>query len=444
MINYIDTFIFALFSLPTVGIFSQQNIYNTNYLHQNPNNTPLSNKKEYNLNYNSIIINDLCIDRVKKNDQYTQVFRILNSQGWQLCQFNLQYYPVHDVLKTQTMEKLRQNRGGIQEAGWFESLEIQTNHNQTIGYGSPVAFQSSQSGRYIQSTRKALTFAILNNYAFIIYLDESNLPPDDMLYILHQWIDIQEGKIPARIDPDEVERRKKLHMQRMYQIMIAQARNTPLHTLKTWGELSKQDPKQFTRIFWDNANYGSGLEQLLKLEPLPYINTIPNINTGVGCEPFLAELIQKGFQLTARKGGNYLMTATLKDKKTSIRYCIYHAFNPVDARQTLFAWNMYADERGTPRIVEKPGDFTMQAAIDNMNVRPGWVGDFDICTKPRFNWEGTLVEGSEKSAVYFMRGNTAAYFIADNPSYDVLPLARMLDEQLKKGLEQPRETPKQE
>ena len=226
----------------------------------------------------------------------------------------------------------------------------------------------------------------------------------------------------------------------MDQIIRTQARNTPLHTLKTWGELSKQEPRQFTRIFWDNANYGSGIEQLLKLEPLPYINTIPNVNTGVGCEPFLAELIQKGFQLTARKGGNYLMTATLKDKKTSIRYCIYHAFNPVDARQTLFAWNMYADERGTPRIVEKPGDFTMQAAIDNMNVRPGWVGDFDICTKPRFNWEGSLVEGSEKSAVYFMRGNTAVYFIADNPSYDVRPLARMLDEQLKKGLEQASET----
>ncbi|MBT9449249.1 hypothetical protein ICN84_04065 [Akkermansia glycaniphila] len=242
------------------------------------------------------------------------------------------------------------------------------------------------------------------------------------------------NKHKARHDFKETARRKDLFKKRYKEYREESDKHTPFRATQEWDKRQVQEPRQFTRIFWDNANYGKGIEKLLKLEPLPERNTIPNINTGVGCEPFLAELIQKGFSLTARKGGNYLMTATLKDKKTSIRYCIYHAFNPTEARQTLFAWNMYADERGTPRIVEKPGDFTMQAAIDNMNVRPGWVGDFDICTKPRFNWEGALVEGSEKSAVYFMRGNTAAYFIADNPSYDVRPLARMLDEQLQDGL----------
>ena len=247
-------------------------------------------------------------------------------------------------------------------------------------------------------------------------------------------LDIASGKVEPKRDLEELTRREALHNKRAKECREAWEQHLPMRATQEWNKRQEQEPRQFAPIFWDNANYGKGIEELLKLEPLPERNTIPNINTGVGCEPFLAELIQKGFQLTARKGGNYLMTATLKDKKTSIRYCIYHAFNPVDTRQTLFAWNMYADERGTPRIVEKPGDFTMQAAIDNMNIRPGWVGDFDISTRPRFNWEGALVEGSEKSAVYFMRGNTAAYFIADNPSYDVRPLARMLDEQLQDGL----------
>ena len=264
---------------------------------------------------------------------------------------------------------------------------------------------------------------------------------EEELALFKQFLSACKGKIPIRHDIEEISRRQKLYKKLIANRWNELEKDIPSYAQDQWNRIANEEPRQFTRIFWDNANYGKGIEQLLKLEPLPERNTIPNINTGIGCEPFLAELIQKGFQLTARKGGNYLMTATLKDKKTSIRYCIYHAFNPTEARQTLFAWNMYADERGTPRIVEKPGDFTMQAAIDNMNVRPGWVGDFDICTKPRFNWEGALVEGSEKSAVYFMRGNTAAYFIADNPSYDVRPLARMLDEQLKKGVEQAAKTP---
>ena len=257
---------------------------------------------------------------------------------------------------------------------------------------------------------------------------------EEMEKICAAILDIASGKVEPKRDLEELARREALYNKRAKEYREEREQHLPMRATQEWDKRQAQEPRQFTRIFWDNANYGKGIEQHLKLDPLPERNTIPNVNTGVGCEPFLAELIQKGFQLTARKGGNYLMTATLKDKKTSVRYCIYHAFNPTEARQTLFAWNMYADERGTPRIVEKPGDFTMQAAIDNMNVRPGWVGDFDLCTKPRFNWEGALVEGSEKSAVYFMRGNTAAYFIADNPSYDVRPLARMLDEQLQDGL----------
>ena len=408
---------------------------------QNMANIQPVQTRDTTLPYDAIMIDNLCINRFKDQNKNTHVFVIMDENGKDLFHFHIWYHPSHEYLRAYVVDKLIKNYIGDLEYGWFESLDLTISQNEVIGIGEQVGFQSPQTGTYIfDPERKALTLYIKDDYAFVIYSDSSNMVPEAMLKIINQWISTQKKQIPAKINIHEVERRQKLYEECVIQARKQKSRNTPLHTLKTWGELSKQEPRQFTRIFWDNANYGSGIEQLLKLEPLPYINTIPNVNTGVGCEPFLAELIQKGFQLTARKGGNYLMTATLKDKKTSIRYCIYHAFNPTEARQTLFAWNMYADERGTPRIVEKPGDFTMQAAIDNMNVRPGWVGDFDLCTKPRFNWEGALIEGSEKSAVYFMRGNTAAYFIADNPSYDVRPLARMLDEQLKKGLEQASKT----
>ncbi len=69
-----------------------------------------------------------------------------------------------------------------------------------------------------------------------------------------------------------------------------------------------------------------------------------------------------------------------------------------------------------------------------MQINPRLVGDWDICTVPRLASDGSIAEGSEKSAIYFMRGNTAAYFIADDPHYNVLPLAQELDKLLIEGI----------
>ncbi|MBT9448884.1 hypothetical protein ICN84_02215 [Akkermansia glycaniphila] len=399
---------------------------------------------------NSFLLDDLAWVRGKVDPSYTwhsQTYNIYNKNGEFLYSISVYRHHDTDYLKAYMIKNYMDGGGNPSIA------QTRRTHMQATTYSNnqdglvlsgfmPGEFEiMPQFQKYPK--KKSLLLYIHDGYGienYTAYDRTTPATPEEELALFKRFIAVCKGEIPVQHDDAEIERRQKLYSQLSENRWHELEKNTTEYAQKEWNRIAQEEPRQFTRIFWDNANYGRGIERILKLEDIPERNTIPNVNTGVGCEPFLAELIQKGFQLTARKGGNYLMTATLKDKKTSIRYCIYHAFNPVDARQTLFAWNMYADERGTPRIVEKPGDFTMQAAIDNMNVRPGWVGDFDICTKPRFNWEGALVEGSEKSAVYFMRGNTAAYFIADNPSYDVRPLARMLDEQLKKGLGQTTKT----
>ena len=380
------------------------------------------------------------VDLKYKNDFI--LYHAYNPDGYLLYSLRIYRHANSDYLKVYLMDQYLS--GGShpgtrrQRKPYIPALSYTNNENEMLLSGYMPYIDRSQSPWDTNPGKSSLIIYIQQDgYGIENNTDYDRITsatPAEELTLFKRVLSVCKGEIPVQYDPEEGERLQKLWQQHQINRWLELEKNFPEYAKKEWDRIAQEEPRQFTRIFWDNANYGKGIEKLLKLEPLPERNTIPNINTGVGCEPFLAELIQKGFQLTARKGGNYLMTATLKDKKTSIRYCIYHAFNPVDTRQTLFAWNMYADERGTPRIVEKPGDFTMQAALDNMNVRPGWVGDFDICTKPRFNWEGSLIEGSEKSAVYFMRGNTAAYFIADNPSYDVRPLARMLDIQLKKGM----------
>ena len=397
---------------------------------------------------NSFLLDDLAWVREKMDPVYKyQIYTAYNQDGEFLYSISVYRHHNTDYLKAYMM------RNYIDGGGHPLVAQDRRTHMPTTTYSNnqtSLVLSGYMPGDYEglpqfqkHPKKKSLLLYIHDGYGIendTAYDRTTPATPEEELALFKRFIAVCKGEIPVQHDDAEIERRQKLYSQLSENRWHELEKNTTEYAQKEWNRIAQEEPRQFTRIFWDNANYGRGIERILKLEDIPERNTIPNVNTGVGCEPFLAELIQKGFQLTARKGGNYLMTATLKDKKTSIRYCIYHAFNPTEARQTLFAWNMYADERGTPRIVEKPGDFTMQAAIDNMNVRPGWVGDFDLCTKPRFNWEGALIEGSEKSAVYFMRGNTAAYFIADNPSYNVLPLARMLDDQLKKGLEQASET----
>ena len=64
-------------------------------------------------------------------------------------------------------------------------------------------------------------------------------------------------------------------------------------------------------------------------------------------------------------------------------------------------------------------------------VKPGRVGDFDLGSGPVLGPDGALVKGSEQSAVYFLRGNTAVMVLSTDPGYAVLGMAQKLDAALK-------------
>ena len=60
-------------------------------------------------------------------------------------------------------------------------------------------------------------------------------------------------------------------------------------------------------------------------------------------------------------------------------------------------------------------------------VKPGRVGDFDLGSGPVLGSDGALVKGSDQSAVYFLRGNTAVMVLSTDPGYSVLGIAKKLD-----------------
>ncbi len=211
--------------------------------------------------------------------------------------------------------------------------------------------------------------------------------------------------------------------------------NTPCFAENAWMRYKNKEWDESADLFW--ADQVNGVAEELGLNPLEEKNIIPNVNTGVGCRDFVQSLLTRGMTMIEQRGGKYCLWARMKDKNVLLRYCIYHAFNPTDARYALLGFQLYENETGVRRriVVDAKVKKMEKSDIKNlMQINPRLVGDWDICTVPRLASDGSIAEGSEKSAIYFMRGNTAAYFIADDPHYNVLPLAQELDKLLIEGI----------
>ena len=175
------------------------------------------------------------------------------------------------------------------------------------------------------------------------------------------------------------------------------------------------------------------LREALNIPEEPMVNTIPNINAGVACGDIVDKLATGKLKVMETSGAEDGFKATLGSRSERIHYTIVHQFNRNLAINTALRFR-YNDEMLDRWDHKRLSD---QEIIDRSLINPGWVGDFDIATKARLGRDGAVVFGSEKSAIYFTRGNTAVSIVSENPYFNVLPMAQMVDEELKKKLNIP-------
>ncbi len=90
------------------------------------------------------------------------------------------------------------------------------------------------------------------------------------------------------------------------------------------------------------------------------------------------------------------------------------------------------------------GDSNLNFIAKNTRVKPGLVGDYDLALKPMLDANGAIIPRSEESALFFTRGNTAVMLHSSNEGYSVLPIARAIDAELKRGIEEANKSGKQQ
>ena len=118
--------------------------------------------------------------------------------------------------------------------------------------------------------------------------------------------------------------------------------------------------------------------------------------------------------------------AKTMEQGACVEILVAHARSRKEAMELLLKLRFY-DSRNTQR---DPKDVAASTVI-----KPGKVGDFDLGCGSALGPDGALVKGSEQSAVYFLRGNTAVMVLSSDPGYPVLGMARKLDAALQgKGI----------
>ncbi len=217
-----------------------------------------------------------------------------------------------------------------------------------------------------------------------------------------------------------------------------------------WHNTRMSGNGSFMHEFWVyRGNWGKQIAGILKLPKWDGAGVFPNVNAGV----WTKDVSEKIHAVTGEKwhevksdGGMHSYTVWLHHEKssTNLRFMIFHHYEAKDARDWVLSMCAYESDLedrkfgmvGTPFNSKLSQRETVEDLVCMLKVNPGWVGDMDFCFHPLVDDWGVEVEGSEKRAVYFVRGNTGVALFSDNAEYDVLPIARAIDAELIKGIKQ--------
>ncbi len=217
-----------------------------------------------------------------------------------------------------------------------------------------------------------------------------------------------------------------------------------------WHNTRMSGNGSFMHEFWEyRGNWGNQIAGILKLPKCDGAGVFPNVNAGV----WTKDVAEKIHAVTGEKwhevksdGGMHSYTVWLHHEKssTNLRFMIFHHYEAKDARDWVLSMCAYEPDLedrkfgmvGTPFNSKLSQREKVEDLVSMLKVNPGWVGDMDFCFHPLVDDWGVEVEGSEKRAVYFVRGNTGVALFSDNAEYNVLPIARAIDAELIKGIKQ--------
>lgn len=122
----------------------------------------------------------------------------------------------------------------------------------------------------------------------------------------------------------------------------------------------------------------------------------------------------------------------LSDGRDNVRFVICHYYRPVDAQERMLVLTQYDARLETLNTGE--AGLKKEEMAASCRINPGVVGDEDMWRKPALDKNGLAIPRSDKSAVFFTRGNTAVALIAERADYDVTPLAKAVDAALAAGM----------
>lgn len=214
----------------------------------------------------------------------------------------------------------------------------------------------------------------------------------------------------SKMSPDELSRRKHL--------------------------LKKEAKSKMAPGVWDGiSGKSSSLIEMLKVKPLleqandkEKRDLFPNINSGIGTLAWIRKHMDVPFEPDNRNDETHVngISGTFMfqkgERKYPIRYMISHLGSHVRALCALFS--MQCD-----------GRMDVQKIAEITRLHPGLVGDYDLCLVPILNELGVSIPDSEQAWICFVRGNTAVMLKSEDLQVSVLPLARIIDEALKKNIE---------
>lgn len=155
----------------------------------------------------------------------------------------------------------------------------------------------------------------------------------------------------------------------------------------------------------------------------------PNINSGIGTLAWIRKHMDIPFEPAHRNDETHVngISGTFMfqqdGKKYPVRYMISHLGSHVRALCALFS--MHCEERRMD--VRKIAEIT--------RLHPGLAGDYDLGLLPILNELGVPIPNSEQAWICFVRGSTAVMLKSEDLQVSVLPLARIIDEALKKNME---------
>ncbi|MCD8061997.1 MAG: hypothetical protein LUE13_06640 [Akkermansiaceae bacterium] len=210
-------------------------------------------------------------------------------------------------------------------------------------------------------------------------------------------------------------------------------RSRIIHDMKDLNKSMSPSARRALYKYWEEMVKKLNAESILK--EAPKRETLPNPCRGIGTVTWIKKHMNIPFTPEQGNDGKHVdgITGTFfvrkGEREYPVEYMIAHLSSRDLAMSVLFSMQARkaVDAATEEEDIERVAEMT--------RVHPGLVGDYDLCLNPVLNDLGIPIPDSEQAWICFVRGNTAVMLKSLDLKVSVLPLAKTIDEALKKAVE---------